>query len=108
MIDKCEELSNALVQVGEMDEEPQEKDKFSKLKKYLEDFGKSELTLTFAEIEEIIGCSLCKSAYNYSAYWNPSPTHTMPNTILAAGYKIVAVDLLSKTISLRLENLTIV
>lgn len=108
MIDKCEELSNALVQVGEMDEEPQEKDKFSKLKKYLEDCGKSELTLTFAEIEEIIGCSLCKSAYNYSAYWNPSPTHTMPNTILAAGYKIVAVDLLSKTISLRLENLTIV
>ena len=63
MIDKCEELSNALVQVGEMDEEPQERDKFSKLKQYLEDCGKSELTLTFAEIEEIIGCSLCKSAY---------------------------------------------
>lgn len=101
MIDKCEELSNALVQVGEMDEEPQEKDKFSKLKQYLEDCGKSELTLTFAEIEEIIGCSLCKSAYIYSAYWNSSPTHTMPNTILAAGYKIVAVDLLSKKISLK-------
>ena len=62
MIDKCEELSNALVQVGEMDEEPQEKDKFSKLKKYLEDCGKSELTLTFAEIEEIIGCSLLSIA----------------------------------------------
>ena len=98
MIDKCEELSNALVQVGEMDEEPQEKDKFSKLKKYLEDCGKSELTLTFAEIEEIIGCSLCKSAYNYSAYWNPSPTHTMPNTILAAGYKIAKIDLFAQNI----------
>ena len=108
MIDKCEERSNVLVQVGEMDEEPQEKDKFSRLKQYLEDCGKSELTLTFAEIEEIIGCSLRKSAYNYSAYWNLSPTYTMPNTILAAGYKIVAVDVLSKTISLRLENLTIV
>lgn len=105
MIDKCEELSNALVQVGEMDEEPQAKDKFSKLKQYLENCGKSEFTLTFAEIEEIIGCSLCKSAYNYSAYWNLSPTHTMPNTILAAGYKIITVDLLSKSISLRLENL---
>lgn len=102
MIDKCDELSNALVQVGEMDEEPQEKDKFSKLKQYLEECGKSELTLTFSEIEEIIGCSLCKSAYNYSAYWNPSPTHSMPNTILAAGYKIVAVELLSKKILLRL------
>jgi len=98
MIDKCEELSNALVQVGEMDEEPQEKDKFSKLKLYLEECGKSELTLTFAEIEKIIGCSLCKSAYNYSAYWNLSPTHTMPNTILAAGYKIAKIDLFAQNI----------
>lgn len=98
MIDKCEELSNALIQVGEMDEEPQEKDKFSKLKQYLEECGKSELTLTFAEIEEIIGCSLCKSAYNYSAYWNPSPTHTMPNTILVAGYKIAKIDLFAQNI----------
>ena len=96
MIDKCDELSNALVQVGEMDEEAQEKDKFTKLKQYLENCGKTELILTFADIEAIIGCTLCKSAYNYFAYWNPSPTHTMPNTILSAGYKIVSVDLISK------------
>lgn len=101
MIDKCDELSNALVQVGEMDEEPQEKDKFSKLKHYLENCGKTELTLTFADIEAIIGCHLCKSAYNYSAYWNPSPTHTMPNTILAAGFKVVSVDLVSKSLLLQ-------
>lgn len=101
MIDKCDELSNALIQVGEMDEEPQEKDKFSKLKQYLEGCGKLELTLKFVDIEEIIGCSLCKSAYNYTAYWSPSPTHTMPNTILAAGYKITSVDILSKSILLK-------
>ena len=101
MIDKCDELSNALVQVGEMDEEPQEKDKFSKLKQYLENCGKTELTLTFADIEAITGCTLCKSAYNYSAYWNPSPTHTMPNTILAAGFKVVSVDLVSKSLLLQ-------
>ena len=101
MIDKCDELSNALVQVGEMDEEPQEKDKFSKLKQYLENCGKTELTLTFADIEAVIGCALCKSAYNYSAYWTPSPTHTMPNTILAAGFKLVSVDLLSHSLLLR-------
>lgn len=71
MIDKCDEPSNALVQVGETDEEPQEGDKFSKLKQYLENRGKTELTLTFADIDAIIDCTLCKSAYNYSAYWNP-------------------------------------
>ena len=101
MIDKCDELSNALVQVGEMDEEPQEKDKFSKLKQYLENCGKTELTLSFSDIEGIIGCTLCKSAYNYSAYWIPSPTHTMPNTIMEAGYKVVSVDLLSKSLLLQ-------
>lgn len=101
MIDKCDELSNALVQVGEMDEEPVEKDKFSKLKQYLEECGKSELKLDFADIENIIGCTLCKSAYNYSAYWTPSPTHTMPNTILAAGYKVASVDLIAKSLKLQ-------
>lgn len=76
------------------------KDKFSKLKQYLENCGKTELTLTFTDIETIIGCNLCKSAYNYSAYWTPSPTHTMPNTILAAGFKVVSVDLLSNSLLL--------
>lgn len=101
MIDKCDEFSNALVQVGEMDEEPQEKDKFSKLKQYPENCGKTELTLTFADIEDIIGCTLCKSAYNYSAYWTPSSTHTMPNTILTAGYRVASVDLVSKSLLLQ-------
>ena len=101
MIDKCDELSNALVQVGEMDEEPQEKEKFSKLKQYLENCAKTELTLTFADIEAIIGCTLCKSAYYYSAYWTPSPTHTMPNTILTAGFKVISVDLVTKSLHLQ-------
>ena len=104
MIDKCDELSNALVKVGEMDEEPVEKDKFIKLKQYLEECGKSELTLSFTDIENIIGYALCKSAYNYSAYWSPSPTHTMPNTILAAGYKVASVDLIAKSLMLQKQK----
>lgn len=101
MIDKYDELSNALIQVGEMYEEQQEEDKFSRLKQYLENCGKSELTLNFSDIENIIGNTLCKSAYNYSAYWTPSPTHTLPNTILAAGYKVVCVDLKFKSVLLQ-------
>ena len=105
MIDKCDELSNALVQVDEIDEEPQNKDKFSKLKQYLENCENTELILTFVDIEAIIGCTLCKSAYNYSAYWTPSPTHTMPNTIMAAGFKVVSVDLISKFLHLQRDKL---
>ena len=57
-----------------------------------------------AEIENIIGMTLCKSAYTYLAYWQPSPTHTLPNTILSAGYKIASIDLRGKRIALEKQN----
>lgn len=99
MIDKYDELCNALVIAGELDEEPSHDNKFDALKKYLQETNQDVATLSFSEIEEIIGTKLCKSAYNYSAYWHPSPTHTLPNTILDAGYKITLVDLLAKRIT---------
>ena len=100
MIDKYDELCNALVVVGELDEDTSPDNKFDPLKKYLKEMKKNEVTLSFSDVEKIIGTELCKSAYNYSAYWHPSPTHTLPNTILDAGYKIAAVDLLAKRIQL--------
>lgn len=100
MIDKYDRLSMALTEVGEMDAESYESEKFAKLKKYLEECDKTELVLKFAEIENIIGCTLCKSAYNYSAYWNPSSTHMLANTILTAGYSVVSVDLTDKKVKL--------
>lgn len=89
-------MCNALVKVGELDDEEQPTEKFAGLKQYLVSSGKSEIILFFAEIESIIGTALCKSAYTYPAYWQPSPTHIMPNTILAAGYKVASVDLIGK------------
>lgn len=104
MLDKFDELYNALVEVGELSEESKSIDKFGALKQYLVASGKSDITLSFAEIESIIGTALCKSAYTYSAYWQPSPTHKMPNTILAAGYKIASIDLSGKRIALEKQN----
>lgn len=49
----------------------------------------------------IIGETLCKSAYNYNAYWNPSATHILPHTIIEAGYEIVNVDLIGKSVELK-------
>lgn len=100
MMDKYDELCNALVVVGELDEDTSHDNKFDALKKYLKEMKKNEVTLSFYNVEKIIGTELCKSAYNYSVYWHPSPTHTLPNTILDAGYKIAAVDLLAKRIQL--------
>lgn len=55
---------------------------------------------TVDDIEQIIGTKLCKSAHNYSAYWQPSKTHTISNTILDSRYKISSVDLTGKRINL--------
>ncbi len=101
MIDKYDELSNALAGAGEIDLDRElSTDKFGTLKQYLIDCKKESLSMTFDEIEQIIGTKLCKSAYNYSAYWVASETHTMPNTILDVGYKISSVDLIGKRINL--------
>jgi hypothetical protein len=97
-------MSNALVKVGELDDEELPTEKFAGLKQYLVLSCKSEITLSFAEIESIIGTALCKSAYTYPAYWKTSPTHTMLNTILGAGYKAASVDLIGKRIVLEKQN----
>lgn len=107
MIDKFDELCRALIAADEMDEDSQwivqQTGKFANLKKYLESNSAEKITLSFRDIEEITGSKLCKSAYNYSAYWQPSPTHTMPNTILEAGYRVASVDLLGKQVLLEKE-----
>lgn len=106
MIDKFEELKNALVTVGEMDSSfkgGQPTEKFSKLKTYLQNVNKTMLTLSFKKIEDIIGSELCKSAYSYPQYWQPSATHVLPNTIIDAGYTISSVNLSTKQVMLAKE-----
>ena len=58
----------------------------------------------FGVAENIIGTELCRSAYTYPVYWKPSKTHTMANTIVAARYEVISVDLTSKKIDLEKRN----
>ena len=104
MIEKFDLLVDALVSADELDNEEPSGEKFSEIKKYLESCGKSKIPLTFAEVENIIGTELCRSAYTYAVYWKPSKTHTMANTIVAAGYEVISVDLTSKKIDLEKRN----
>lgn len=102
MIDKFNKLCNALSTVGEIDKIGRgESNKFSALRKYLDECDRTELTLSFSDIEEILGTSLCKSAYSYAAYWKPSDTHILPNIIIDAGYQIELVDLLQEIVQLK-------
>ena len=63
-------------------------DKFYRLERYLKTKNEESFTMTFNEIESILGFGLSSSAYNYPGYWSPSPTHTLPNMILECGYKV--------------------
>ena len=104
MIEKFDSLVDTLVSADELDNEEPSGEKFSEIKKCLESCGKSKISLTFAEVENIIGTELCRSAYTYPVYWKPSKTHTMANTIVAAGYEVISVDLASKKIDLEKRN----
>lgn len=64
-------------------------DKFENLTYFLKHQQKNCFTLTFAEIEEILGSSLCDSAYKYSVYWNPSGRKGgFPIAVLNCGYRM--------------------
>lgn len=72
--------------------------KFTELRTFLENSGKVRITLTFSEIENILGETLCASAYKYKVYWYPSPTHTCALMIQEANYQVEYVDLNAKKI----------
>lgn len=76
--------------------------KYEPLGKYLENVGKSKITLTFSEIEDILGFELPKYLYQYPAGWygtaEGSPTHRQKAVWNAYGYQVENVDLYRKTV----------
>lgn len=64
-------------------------DKFDNFVYYLKRQTKNTFTLSFTEIEQILGFELCDSAYKYKVYWNPSGRKAgFPNEVLECGYKM--------------------
>lgn len=105
MIDKYDALCNALVKAGELEEDVKPSaGKFEPLKQYLLDCNKETISLSFSDIEQIIGMQLCKSAYVYSAYWQPSTAHILANVIVDAGYEIIGLDLSGMRIELQKKH----
>ena len=74
--------------------------KFAPITDYLKSSTASEITLTFSQIEKIIGNPLCRSARMYSAYWHPSKTHMLPLAWEDAGYLLHDLDMSSEMVTL--------
>ena len=80
--------------------------KYDPLRTFLEHVapGTLELTLSFRQVEDIIGSALPPSARKYRQWWaNPSSPHDHPyaQAWLAAGWKVDTVDQRSEWVRFR-------
>lgn len=75
--------------------------KFEPFTAYLLNSGIDELTLSFNQIETILGFSLYPSARKHTAYWHPSKTHMLPKSWIEAGYEMTHLDIQSEIVTLR-------
>lgn len=83
-----------------MEENMRNQYKFISLSRYLRENDKNTIVLKFSEIESILGEKMCKSAYNYPAYWSLSETHTFPLAWINEGYTLKKLDLTNRIIVL--------
>lgn len=65
--------------------------KYELLRKYLK--SKAKITLTYAEIENILGFKLPDSAYTHKVWWSNHPSHTQALAWLEAGWNVQHVEL---------------
>ena len=77
--------------------------KYGPLKEYLLGLPKSktDVTLRFAEIEEIIGAKLPKSAFEYPAWWANQSHNVQAPAWTNAGFVVDAVDFARRTVRFR-------
>jgi len=75
---------------------------FSPLAEYLteEEHGTPTLTLSFSDVENILGKELCASARKFKSYWYPALNRPISNVIYNSGYDVGTVDLKNQTITL--------
>jgi hypothetical protein len=74
--------------------------KYRPLGDYLAKQPETSLSLTFQEVERILGFALPPSAHNHRAWWANSPSHPQANAWLNVGWKVSKVDIEKKTVLL--------
>ena len=84
--------------------------KYEKLTYYLASIDTEQVTLTFAEIEDIIGFSLPHSAYAYPAWWSnqASSGHSQTLSWQSIGWRTGEVNLSLKKVTFFRVRLSVV
>ena len=77
--------------------------KYEPFLQYLVKSDQVLITLSFAQVEEILDAPLPPSAHRYSAWWanEVSGSHTQSNAWMDAGYHTENLNLNARTVSFR-------
>jgi len=76
--------------------------KYAPLTGYLSSSGMDYILMTFAEVEEVIGDKLPRSAFEYRPWWSNNPSnHVNAYSWLRAGYKTADVDMAERKLAFR-------
>ena len=76
--------------------------KYAPLTGYLSSSGMDYIPMTFAEVEEVIGDNLPRSAFEYRPWWSNNPSnHVNATSWLRAGYKTADVDMAERKLAFR-------
>jgi len=82
--------------------------KYKPLGMYLENCRENIVSLTFAEIESILGFSLPVYMLRHAACWygtaEASPTHVAKGVWCSHGYQVDTLDLIAKTVAFKKTN----
>ncbi len=74
--------------------------KYTPLRRYLEGLAERRTTLSFADVERIIGAKLPNSSYRYSVHWSDDWPTRPGSAIREAGWSVDRVDFDLQTITL--------
>lgn len=72
--------------------------KFANLTAYFHNLRKNNVTLSFKDIEKILGFKLCDSAYKYRTYYTNKNDGMIGETWTKQGYKIKKIDMKNEKI----------
>jgi hypothetical protein len=75
---------------------------YKPLEEFLRDVSSSEISLSFKEVEEILGFRLPATAYGNDTWWTNNPTgHSQAKAWLAAGFERESVDRVAQMVVFR-------
>ena len=73
--------------------------KYAALEAHLRELGQDTVSMTFADIERLIGANLPPSAFKHRPWWSNNPSNSViTHSWLKAGYKTANVDMANKTL----------